>query len=265
MEQEHDLQSSTQGYLGAARGPHSNALDRILRNQQVRLGANLALLEKRYEMCRTPRAFQAPRKASSVDQGAARGRVTKSTAGCQSRRATPEPARKMAALIAQAPLVSALNTDPDRDGAQSRGDGLDVEALLKEDEFVSRSGSRSRARAGIDAAAMGIMEGNWENEGGASPSSPRRSTRHRAQGVGGSLAEVHRGGPRVRAERDDVQPWRRFTGARYESTENGAVEVTRTPDRRFRKPLLYPAELPPQRCAARVDCGDADATRENHA
>ncbi len=26
----------------------------------------------------------------------------------------------------------------------------------------------------------------------------------------------------------------------------GAVEVTRTPDRRFRKPLLYPAELPPQ-------------------
>jgi len=24
------------------------------------------------------------------------------------------------------------------------------------------------------------------------------------------------------------------------------VEVTRTPDRRFRKPLLYPAELPPQ-------------------
>jgi hypothetical protein len=27
---------------------------------------------------------------------------------------------------------------------------------------------------------------------------------------------------------------------------SGAVEVTRTPDRRFRKPLLYPAELPPQ-------------------
>ena len=26
--------------------------------------------------------------------------------------------------------------------------------------------------------------------------------------------------------------------------EYGAVEVTRTPDRRFRKPLLYPAELP---------------------
>lgn len=27
--------------------------------------------------------------------------------------------------------------------------------------------------------------------------------------------------------------------------KDGAVEVTRTPDRRFRKPLLYPAELPP--------------------
>ena len=30
------------------------------------------------------------------------------------------------------------------------------------------------------------------------------------------------------------------------SRKNGAVEVTRTPDRRFRKPLLYPAELPPR-------------------
>jgi hypothetical protein len=36
-------------------------------------------------------------------------------------------------------------------------------------------------------------------------------------------------------------------GAKY-----GAVEVTRTPDRRFRKPLLYPAELPPHFGAARV-------------
>ena len=34
--------------------------------------------------------------------------------------------------------------------------------------------------------------------------------------------------------------------------ESGAVEVTRTPDRRFRKPLLYPAELPPQLPPGRV-------------
>ena len=33
---------------------------------------------------------------------------------------------------------------------------------------------------------------------------------------------------------------------RERSQRDGAVEGTRTPDRRFRKPLLYPAELPPQ-------------------
>ena len=42
--------------------------------------------------------------------------------------------------------------------------------------------------------------------------------------------------------------------------ENGAVEVTRTPDRRFRKPLLYPAELPPHSMFARVNC-EADSDK----
>ena len=44
----------------------------------------------------------------------------------------------------------------------------------------------------------------------------------------------------------------------YHGVKYGAVEVTRTPDRRFRKPLLYPAELPlhfgAARLAAPADC-----------
>jgi hypothetical protein len=44
------------------------------------------------------------------------------------------------------------------------------------------------------------------------------------------------------------------TGGRQDG-ENGAVEVTRTPDRRFRKPLLYPAELPPHFGARRLKVG----------
>lgn len=56
MEQEHDLQSSTDDYLGAVNGRHSRAIDHILRDQQTRLTANIALLEQRYEtLCRAAR------------------------------------------------------------------------------------------------------------------------------------------------------------------------------------------------------------------
>src|ERR1043166_6123044 len=50
MEQEQKIQSFTEEYIGADNGPHSAAIDRILRQQQTRLGANIALLEQRYEM-----------------------------------------------------------------------------------------------------------------------------------------------------------------------------------------------------------------------
>lgn len=49
MEQEHQLQSSTGGYRQATTLRLSSAIARILSKQQVALGANIALLEQRFE------------------------------------------------------------------------------------------------------------------------------------------------------------------------------------------------------------------------
>src|SRR5437667_15455 len=57
MEQERELQSSTGGCLEAVSGPHAREVDGILRQQQVRLGANIALLERRCESLPHPGRF----------------------------------------------------------------------------------------------------------------------------------------------------------------------------------------------------------------
>lgn len=59
MEQESDLQFSTERFLGIDRGPHAEDLDRILRDQQTRLDANVTLLEKSYAMLPCPTRFRA--------------------------------------------------------------------------------------------------------------------------------------------------------------------------------------------------------------
>ena len=62
---------------------------------------------------------------------------------------------------------------------------------------------------------------------------PRNAHTHSIRKIGGQMR------PRRR-----VKSLRGGTNAA--AAKHGAVEVTRTPDRRFRKPLLYPAELPPR-------------------
>jgi hypothetical protein len=61
MEQEHDLQSSTGGYFGPEDDLEVDAIDQVLRDQRVQLGANISLLERRYEMLPHPVRFQALR------------------------------------------------------------------------------------------------------------------------------------------------------------------------------------------------------------
>ena len=51
-------------------------------------------------------------------------------------------------------------------------------------------------------------------------------------------------GRRAKPADAPVLPGRAGPGSGLNPGEESAVEVTRTPDRRFRKPLLYPAELP---------------------
>ena len=58
MEQEGNIQSATERGLGTDKGPNSAAIDRVLRNQGVRLGANIALLAQRYEMLPHPVRFE---------------------------------------------------------------------------------------------------------------------------------------------------------------------------------------------------------------
>jgi hypothetical protein len=173
MEQEHDLQSSTEGYLGAENGPHSNAIDRILRNQQLRLGDNIGLLEDRYEMLPHPARFHV-----------LRGRPSPLT---KSRRATvaPESAGVLPNLVAQ--HLNVLGKLTTLIAHSSHGDHGELilnevarnheemawrlTALLKEDESA-----REREHIPVVAAAtgptVGTAEGTWENKGGAPSSSP---------------------------------------------------------------------------------------------
>ena len=58
MEQERDIRSATAGYLAIDHGPQSASIDRLLRRQEAQLGANIALLEERYEMLPHPNRFR---------------------------------------------------------------------------------------------------------------------------------------------------------------------------------------------------------------
>lgn len=57
IEKEHALQDFTKGSLGHVNGQHATDLDRILRHQHYRLGANIALLEQRHGAWPTPERF----------------------------------------------------------------------------------------------------------------------------------------------------------------------------------------------------------------
>lgn len=57
IEKEHDLQNATEGSLGHVSGQHATEIDHLLRHQHSRLGANIALLEQRYESLPNPERF----------------------------------------------------------------------------------------------------------------------------------------------------------------------------------------------------------------
>lgn len=57
IEKEQMLLRTTEGCFGQYAGEHAAGLNRILRNQHARLGANIALLEQRYEALPNPERF----------------------------------------------------------------------------------------------------------------------------------------------------------------------------------------------------------------
>ncbi len=86
MEQELKLQSSTEDGLAWANGPQAESILLVLRDQQARLGANVALLEQLYEMLPHPERF-----------GVLRAKL----AEARTNAAGPDPSAQLPELIAQ--------------------------------------------------------------------------------------------------------------------------------------------------------------------
>lgn len=170
MEQEVNIQSSTEKCLDARTGPHSAALGRILRHQGRRLGANIALLEQRYEMLPHPARFQtlhAPHGRLSLVHEAP----------------VADAGDVLPSLIAQhLALLRKIETLISQRPDGQRGELILAEiarnheemawmltALLTEDTTAAR-----RVADGGERAARGVKQAEeaWDNEGGSVSPAP---------------------------------------------------------------------------------------------
>lgn len=183
MEQEEEIQSSTIGYLGTDKGPNSAALDRILQHQGVRLGANIALLEQRYETLPHPVRF---RTLHTKHGPLSRARRT----------AVAEDAGILPSLIAQhLNLLRKIETLIRQRPDGQRGELILTEiarnheemawmltALIREDES-KRDLVPTPANALKKALHLGANEATWENEGGAPRSGAKCSGESDSRGM----------------------------------------------------------------------------------
>ncbi len=171
MEREQDIRSSTTERLGVDNGPKSAAIDRILRHQQLQLGANIALLEQRYEMLPHPTRF-ATLPATHGRLSHARGAAV-----------APDAASLLPNLVAQhISLLRAIEALITQRPDGQRGELILTEiarnheemawmltALINEDDSV-RDLVPIPVTASLPAAPKAeASEADWENEGGASP------------------------------------------------------------------------------------------------
>jgi hypothetical protein len=168
MEQENDLQSSTDGYLGPLDGLEVNALDQVLRDQHARLGANISLLERRYETLPHPARFQALR--TRLHPPAKARRVSE----------RPDILDLLRNLVAQhRSLLSNIDVLIAHGTGESRGGHLMTEMArnheamagmlsgLLNDMLSVRDLVPIPIIAQAPVRAAGSAEVSWENEGGA--------------------------------------------------------------------------------------------------
>ncbi len=171
LEREHHLQSSTDGYLDSLKGPHASVIDRILRNQHLRLGDNIALLEQRYERSPAHPAFAAAGPAPIRLARAKRPNGEADSIGqlpllvAQHQRAIETIDR----LIAQA-------TEGQRELilAQVARNHREMAAILIELLRAGESASDAPPQPVLAAvrSTPGIAVGSWQNDGGAFRPSP---------------------------------------------------------------------------------------------
>lgn len=163
IEKERDLQSATESSFGRAGGRHSVDLDRILHHQHSRLGANIALLEERYEALPKPERF-----VNWHDR---------ERPPAQPWRTQPEEVELLPNLVAQhtrllADIDALIDCAPDG----QRGELILTEvsrsheemawmltALVKEDDSTKRI-AHDRNTDGL--GGLGFAQENWDNEGG---------------------------------------------------------------------------------------------------
>ena len=166
LEKEHELQSAIAGHLAPVSGPKADDLDRILRSQQSRIGANIALLEQRYEMLPHPERFQALHGVHFSPTQAP------PSAGPDSPGSLPDLVARHQSLIGDIDALITRGADGQRGelillqiGRNHEDMAGVLTALLREDDSV-----RDLEPVPVTAAASptpGTTEGGWENEGGA--------------------------------------------------------------------------------------------------
>lgn len=173
IEKEHDLQSATEGSLGHVSGQHATEIDRILRLQHSRLGANIALLEQRYEALPNPERFvswndrrrppSAPRRTESRDEA----------------ELLPDLIARHTGLLAD--LEALIGCGPDSQRAEliltevrrnHEEMARMLTALLKDDATAGRSTENGNDRA---SKSTRQAEESWDNEGGPVTRNPPSS------------------------------------------------------------------------------------------
>lgn len=173
MEQERDIQSSTQQYLGADRGSRSTPVNRVLGLQEARLGANIALLEERYEMLPNPGRFHTLRETGL--RAAARHeasthrdvRTMLSSLIAQHR----DLLRKIDALITQRPDGQRGELILGQVARNHEEMAWTLTALINSEDMV-RDLVPIPIIARAPATAQPPSEARWENEGGATAGPP---------------------------------------------------------------------------------------------
>ncbi len=169
MEQEHDLQNLTHQYLGTVNGRDSGIINRILCTQQVTLGANIALLEQRYELLPHAERFHVSHgRLAATDPAADR------PSGRTSMELLPDLVahhidllRKIDALVARGSngqRGELILTEVARNHEQM---ACTLTALLKGDDKM-HDGSAETAVAPVATTSPAAIAANaaWENEGG---------------------------------------------------------------------------------------------------
>ncbi|MDO8541537.1 MAG: hypothetical protein Q7S40_13945 [Opitutaceae bacterium] len=167
LEQERDLHSSTERYQRGPDGPHSAATDSLLCDQQLRLRANIALLEQRYELLPHPTRFEAWRgKAAPLpaDQGGDEKGTKSLPALIAGHR---KVLKNITTLIEQRPdgqRGELIMAEVARHHVQMAGT---LTALLGNDDAAHNVDVNPIVAQASAPATPGTNVSRWENEGGA--------------------------------------------------------------------------------------------------